>query len=63
MYIGSPTKNTRISHEEMSSFIAIAKENGLHPYLNQKGGAVKIKKEIPKTKEEKIEPFKNDGKV
>ena len=53
----SPTKHTRLSNEEIQSFIAIAKENGLHPYLNQKqSNAVKIKKEVPKVnKDERVD--------
>ena len=66
---GSPTKHTaaRVSHEDMSSFLAIAKENGLQAYIGKGSAPVKIKKEIPHdgknntsapAKEEKIEGFK-----
>ena len=62
--LGSPTKNNRFSHEDIQSFIAIAKENGLHPYLNQGG---KGKREVVKLgvgKEERIDGFNgSSGKV
>ena len=52
--LGSPTKNNRFSHEDIQSLIAIAKENGLHPYLNQ--GGSKGKRELGKLgKEERME--------
>lgn len=61
---GSPTKHVRLSHEDVQSLITIAKENGLHPYLNQKHNAIKVKKEIPKgSKEERIEQVKGEGKA
>ena len=53
--LGSPTKNNRFSHEDIQSFIAIAKENGLHPYLNH---GSKGKREVVKLgggKEERME--------